>query len=107
MERYDPAIGQPFDPNLHSALFDVPDPTKENNTIAIVTKVCAVCFAVSAPWQSSALASSDSNHHTRMGHGACRTTLPHCAPDAPQRGYKLNERIVRPAEVGVVKNSTA
>ncbi|KAG2498526.1 hypothetical protein HYH03_003776 [Edaphochlamys debaryana] len=38
VERYD-AAGQPFDPNLHNALFDVPDPSKENNTIAIVTKV--------------------------------------------------------------------
>ncbi|KXZ53058.1 hypothetical protein GPECTOR_8g52 [Gonium pectorale] len=38
VERYDPA-GQLFDPNLHNALFDVPDPTKDNNTIAMVTKV--------------------------------------------------------------------
>ncbi|GFR51345.1 hypothetical protein Agub_g13768 [Astrephomene gubernaculifera] len=60
VERYDPA-GQPFDPNLHNALFDVPDPTKENNTIAIVTK----------------------------------------------KGYKLNDRVIRPAEVGVVRNVTS
>ncbi len=38
VERYDP-IDQQFDPNLHNALFDVPDPSKENNTIAMVTKV--------------------------------------------------------------------
>lgn len=42
VERYD-AAGQPFDPNLHNALFDIPDPTKENNTIAVVTKVSAHC----------------------------------------------------------------
>ncbi|GLC54380.1 Mitochondrial matrix cochaperone [Pleodorina starrii] len=59
VERYDPT-GQAFDPNLHNALFDVPDPSKENNTIAIVTK----------------------------------------------KGYKLNDRVVRPAEVGVVRNVT-
>ncbi|GIL46580.1 hypothetical protein Vafri_3551 [Volvox africanus] len=57
VERYDP-IGQTFDPNLHNALFDVPDSSKENNTIGIVTK----------------------------------------------KGYKLNDRVVRPAEVGVVRN---
>lgn len=38
VERYDP-LGQPFDPNLHNALFDVPDTTKEHNTVAMVTKV--------------------------------------------------------------------
>ncbi|KAG2428900.1 hypothetical protein HYH02_014222 [Chlamydomonas schloesseri] len=57
VERYD-AAGQPFDPNLHNALFDIPDPTKENNTVAVVTK----------------------------------------------KGYKLNDRVIRPAEVGVVRN---
>ncbi|PNH01718.1 GrpE, mitochondrial [Tetrabaena socialis] len=57
VERYDPA-GQPFDPNLHNALFDVPDPSKDNNIIAMVTK----------------------------------------------KGYKLNDRVIRPAEVGVVRN---
>nr|CBM40837.1 GrpE protein homolog, mitochondrial [Polytomella sp. Pringsheim 198.80] len=56
--RFDPT-GEAFDPNFHNALFDMPDPTKENGTIAIVTK----------------------------------------------KGYTLNERVVRPAEVGVVRNS--
>ncbi|GIL90607.1 hypothetical protein Vretifemale_18393 [Volvox reticuliferus] len=57
VERYDPT-GQTFDPNLHNALFDVPDSSKENNTIGIVTK----------------------------------------------KGYKLNDRVIRPAEVGIVRN---
>lgn len=35
--RYDP-IGDAFDPNLHNALFQVPDATKEPGTIAVVVK---------------------------------------------------------------------
>lgn len=36
--RYDP-LGDPFDPNLHDALFEVPDATKEPGTVAVVVKV--------------------------------------------------------------------
>ena len=35
--RYDP-MGDAFDPNLHSALFQVPDATKEPGTVAVVVK---------------------------------------------------------------------
>ena len=35
---YDP-VGEKFDPNLHNALFEVPDATKEPGTVAIVIKV--------------------------------------------------------------------
>ncbi|GAB4816846.1 hypothetical protein N2152v2_003892 [Parachlorella kessleri] len=35
--RYDP-MGQQFDPNLHNALFEVPDATKEPGTVAVVIK---------------------------------------------------------------------
>jgi molecular chaperone GrpE len=35
--RYDP-VGDVFDPNLHNALFQVPDGTKEPGTIAVVIK---------------------------------------------------------------------
>ena len=35
--RYDP-VGDMFDPNLHNALFQVPDGTKEPGTIAVVIK---------------------------------------------------------------------
>lgn len=35
--RYDP-LGEAFDPNLHMALFEVPDATKEPGTVAIVIK---------------------------------------------------------------------
>lgn len=38
VERYDP-LNQKFDPNLHSALFEMPDPSKEPGTVASVTKV--------------------------------------------------------------------
>lgn len=36
--RYNP-LGEPFDPNLHNALFEVPDATKEPGTVAVVIKV--------------------------------------------------------------------
>jgi hypothetical protein len=38
VEQYNP-LGDPFDPNRHMAMFEVPDPTKEAGTVAIVTKV--------------------------------------------------------------------
>jgi len=37
VKRYDP-LGNPFDPNLHNALFEVPDATKEPGTVALVIK---------------------------------------------------------------------
>lgn len=37
VQRYDP-LGTPFDPNLHNALFEVPDATKEPGTVALVIK---------------------------------------------------------------------
>ena len=36
--RYDP-LGEPFDPNMHNALFEVPDASKEPGTVAVVVKV--------------------------------------------------------------------
>ena len=36
--RYDP-LNDAFDPNLHNALFEVPDATKEPGTVAVVVKV--------------------------------------------------------------------
>lgn len=56
VERFDP-MGEKFDPNLHSALFEVPDGTKEAGTVAVVTK----------------------------------------------KGYRLHERVIRPADVGVTR----
>jgi molecular chaperone GrpE len=52
------AVGEKFDPNLHEALFEYPDPKGEAGCIGQVMKV----------------------------------------------GFMLNERVVRPAEVGVVKS---
>lgn len=37
VEKFNP-LGARFDPNLHSALFEVPDPTKEDKTVAHVVK---------------------------------------------------------------------
>ena len=37
VQRYDP-LGDAFDPNLHNALFQVPDATKEPGTVAVVIK---------------------------------------------------------------------
>lgn len=54
--QFDPK-GEKFDPNIHEAVFMVPDPTKENNTIAEVM----------------------------------------------QTGWKIGERVLRAAKVGIVK----
>lgn len=56
--KFEP-VGEPFDPNAHMALFNVPpsDAAREPGTVAICTKA----------------------------------------------GYKLNDRVIRPAEVGVVQ----
>lgn len=56
LEKFE-SEGQEFDPNYHSAMFELEDQTKSPGTVAVVTKV----------------------------------------------GYKLHDRVIRPAEVGVVK----
>ena len=38
VEKFSP-LGQKFDPNLHSALFQIPDAEKEAGTVVVVTKV--------------------------------------------------------------------
>ena len=38
LTRVDPAAGDKFDPNFHEALFQLPVPDKENNTVAVVTQ---------------------------------------------------------------------
>ena len=58
VKRFDPT-GEDFDPQLHMAMFKVPDPAKKTNTVHSCTKV----------------------------------------------GYTLHDRVVRPAEVGVVQNT--
>eukprot|EP00920_Eleutheroschizon_duboscqi_P035877 GHVT01086827.1.p2 GENE.GHVT01086827.1~~GHVT01086827.1.p2 ORF type:complete len:106 (+),score=16.67 GHVT01086827.1:834-1151(+) len=37
IKKYDP-IGHPFDPNLHEALFEMTDPTKEKGVVAQVVQ---------------------------------------------------------------------
>ena len=38
VEKFSP-LGQKFDPNMHSALFQIPDAEKEAGTVVVVTKV--------------------------------------------------------------------
>lgn len=38
MEKYDP-INEQFDPHRHNAVFQVPDPAKDPDTVAVVLKV--------------------------------------------------------------------
>jgi molecular chaperone GrpE len=47
VEQYDP-IGAKFDPNEHNALFEVPDPSKEAGTVAVVTKVSITAIGICA-----------------------------------------------------------
>mmetsp|Transcript_28363 Transcript_28363/g.80065 ORF Transcript_28363/g.80065 Transcript_28363/m.80065 type:complete len:268 (+) Transcript_28363:162-965(+) len=56
IQKVDP-LGEKFDPNLHQALFEMPDPSREPGTVGTVTKA----------------------------------------------GYTLHGRVVRPADVGVVR----
>jgi len=53
------SLDKPFDPNMHTALFQMPDPSKTCDTVGAVLK----------------------------------------------EGYTLNDRVIRPAEVGVVKTA--
>ena len=54
--QFDPK-GEKFDPNVHEAVFTIPDPTKDNNTIA----------------------------------------------DVMQTGWKIGDRVLRAAKVGIFK----
>lgn len=38
VEKFSP-LDQKFDPNMHSALFQIPDADKEAGTVVVVTKV--------------------------------------------------------------------
>ena len=58
IERLDP-VGEPFDPNLHEAMFEVPGTEHPNGTVAMVV----------------------------------------------QPGYRLHDRLLRPARVGVAKSA--
>ena len=33
-------VGQKLDPNLHEAMFDIPNPDAEPGSIAVIVKVC-------------------------------------------------------------------
>jgi hypothetical protein len=127
VEQYNPA-GDKFDPNLHSAMFEVPDASKEAGVIAMVTKV-----GNRAGWTEATgahrcwLAARETPRPLAWrpppppaGHGAvaaggalaaapCCPATPHewpsllLPPPCGQRGYKMHDRILRAAEVGVYK----
>ena len=53
-----------FDPNLHNALFEIPDPGQKPGTIAVVTKVshssqlrckCCIIVALMQAWTAPAV----------------------------------------------------
>lgn len=121
VSRYDPA-GEAFDPNRHNALFEVPDATKPPRTVAVVVKVrlswrVGALAAGAGPWsglgqearEAGALgvepnrgcgAAADAQERPL---GPAHSPLSHSAASTPQRGYTLNERVVRAAEVGVTR----
>ena len=37
--KVEPKVGEMMDPNLHEAMFDIPNPNQDPGTIAVVTKV--------------------------------------------------------------------
>lgn len=43
VEKFSP-LGEKFDPNMHSALFQIPDAEKEAGTVVVVTKVWCACW---------------------------------------------------------------
>ena len=58
MEKYDP-INEPFDPNRHNAVFQVPDASKPEGTVAHVLKVnllfslsLSLCLSFVVPYSS-------------------------------------------------------
>jgi molecular chaperone GrpE (heat shock protein) len=86
-------LGHSFDPNLHTALFELPDPSKEAGTIGAVTKVgsrstMSVRAIVMGSWELSYSTPFQLTHVRRF----------------LQNGYLLNGRLIRPAEVGVVRS---
>jgi hypothetical protein len=55
VEQYNP-VGEKFNPNMHSALFEVPDASKEPGIVAVVTKVrVCVCKLGFAEWSSTSV----------------------------------------------------
>lgn len=82
VEKFRPE-GAKFDPNLHEALFELPDASKEPGTVGAVTKVRLMPLCRS--W---------------LG---CEASLLTAGMPVPQTGYMLHGRVVRPAQVGVVR----
>ena len=105
--RYDP-VNQPFDPNLHNALFEVPDATKEPSTVAVVVKVRGRRCWRNRAGGAGACGGRCPAAGVRRDRQAASTLscLAHPCRDTPsclQRGYMLNDRVVRAADVGVTR----
>ena len=82
--------GEKFDPNQHEALFQLPDRSKEPGTVGVVTKV-RLCRS------GAALACY---MLTFADHADVERALK--GPLHAQTGYRMHNRVLRAAEVGVV-----
>ena len=94
----EPKVGDMMDPNLHEALFDIPNPNQDPGTIAVVTKVlCPVQFSNEPQTQCSISCQTSlaKDHHCFLRH----------VLNVLQKGYMLNGRVIRPAEVGTVRKA--
>ena len=75
VEKFSP-LGRKFDPNLHSALFQIPDAAKEAGTILVVTKVrflldVLICSALCQPLPTVGILDKDMlNLHSDMWQGS-------------------------------------
>ena len=106
VEKFSP-LGEKFDPNVHSALFQIPDADKDAGTVLVVTKViCSMLCCKSSKVYCGQLyvrfctsvqeTTSFMYVHT---HSLALIVCPNLW--FVQSGYTLNGRVVRPAEVGV------
>ena len=81
--------GEVIDPNMHEALFQIPDPSKKPGTVGAVTKVSAsMIMSHDVLWLCQVLCN-------------LKTTVSYL-----QTGYKMHDRVLRAAEVGVVADPT-
>lgn len=102
MLQFDPT-GSKFDPNLHNAMFEVPDPSKEAGTVAVVTKVRRESLSCSIHAGSLWLVC-----RVRASLGA-RAMVQNAiavrgSPARLQKGYMFHDRVLRAAECGVARN---
>lgn len=96
VERFDP-MGQKFDPSQHNALFEFEDASKEPGTVGAVTKVCLPprSVTINARIATACCLASGRIFLFSLSHKLLLCCL--------QRGYMIHDRVLRAADVGVVK----